>query len=309
MNDETISQRRARVARVRAGRSRLELQERDHEILRHVWESRFLTRSLLTWLFPPASGLRDTDHIALARRLQGLWARGYLDRFRAPDSRQFAYGLGPRGAKVLLARGHAIKQTDWEEKNRRVAELFVEHALMVARFRVSVILGATVTRSVRLDSFEREKQALRAVWKRSGKPVSLSPDAFCIVRDASLPDGKQRFPYLIEADRSTMPLDRLAAKYQRYVWLYEHGAAEVVYRVPTFSVLTICKSAARASNVLDLLSADTSPVPEDHRRFFLVTSDESYRDHPTNVLARVWRAADIPEELRAIIPSPLPRAS
>ena len=78
--------------------------------------------------------------------------------------------------------------------------------------------------------------------------------------------------------------------------------------MPSFRVLVVAKSAVRASNLLRLLIDTEKTIPLEHRAFFLFTTEETYLSHPTNILATVWRAADDPEELRGIIPSPLQRA-
>jgi hypothetical protein len=267
-----------------------------------------MTRSLYELLFPPASGRTDSQQTHLANRLKNLFRSGYLDRFDSHQSKEPAYGLAQRGAEHLIARGYPVRQTDWTAKNRTVISLSIAHTLTVSRLRVALEVSLPLASPrVALDIFEREKQSFRAVWGHDGATVSLNPDAFFKLEDFGRHEDERILPFFLEADRSTMTIGRLVAKLERYVWLYDDDACRTTFRVPVFTALVVCKSAERAWNILDLVGAKKSPIPHDHRPFFLFTSEELYREQPTNVLAAIWRGADNPDERRALIASPVKR--
>jgi hypothetical protein len=214
---------------------------------------------------------------------------------------------------------------DWTEKNRTVTDPFIAHALMVATFRVALTEAVRMTPSTRIERFERESRDLTAGWRvashevpelcrdlrthRDPERLFVNPDAFFVLHDGARAEGDQRSAFFVEADRSTMTVGRLLEKFVHYAEMYR---ARVHHRrpfeVPAFFVLTVTKTAERASNLLMVVTADGSPVPPASRDFFLFTTEEAYREHPTNVLAAIWRAANHPGERRSIIPSPVPRA-
>ena len=88
------------------------------------------------------------------------------------------------------------------------------------------------------------------------------------------------------------------------------------YKVKHFHVLTVTKSAERASNALQYATREpnktrkkTDPfiIPKNRRGLFFFTTDLAYNEHPQNVLAAIWRKTNNPQQLDCFIPSPLPR--
>ena len=292
-----------------------------------VWRNRFLTRELLLALFPPDESRAPTETTSglyrgsnLDRRLAKLFHHGYLDRLRLVRGGELIYALAQGGAVLLKTRQPELPlstATDWREKNRDLAEHNIEHALMVGRFRSALEIGLPRTKSCELETFQREARSegaydLKRKWLRPGdrKSVVLTPDAFFVLRDTTRPTPKQRLPYFLEADRSTIPLDRMRLRYEIYASLYLDREHQHLFGVPTFSVLTIARSAARASNLLNLIvdAEPTSPLAR-CRDLFLFTSEEAYRDHLPNVLAAVWRSPANPTERESLIDSPLARVA
>jgi hypothetical protein len=118
---------------------------------------------------------------------------------------------------------------------------------------------------------------------------------------------KGRTAFFLEADRSTMTLERMVAKYSTYAELYTAREHQHAFGVPTFRVLTVAKSQERASNLLKIVRDAKNAPLADVRGLFYFTSETAYAAEPTNILAARWRAADTPTEERGIIPSPLAR--
>lgn len=306
----------------------LQLQARDLDMIAAVWRNRFLTRDLLLALFPPDESRAPTETTSglyrgsnLDRRLAKLFHHTYLDRLRLVVGGELIYALTQDGARLLKTRQPELPlsdTTDWREANRKAVKRGgenIEHALMVARFRTALEVGLPLTKTCELETFQREarsdgKYDLKRSWLRRGdrQSVVLTPDAFFTLRDTARPDRKQRLPYFLEADRSTVPLERMQLRYEIYASLYADHEHQHLFGVPTFSVLTVTKSAERASNLLNLVldAPKTSPLAK-HRDLFLFTSEQVYRTELANVLAAVWLSPHDPDTRESLTDSPLPR--
>src|SRR5438552_1919021 len=120
----------------------MQLTERDREIIRVVHRHRFLRSSQIVALL---SGSPQQ----LLRRLQLLYHHGYLERPRAQldyyhqgGSQRLVYGLGNKGAAFLKQElGAVFRELPWNEKNRSVGRIFLEHALLVSDVMVAIELG------------------------------------------------------------------------------------------------------------------------------------------------------------------------
>lgn len=293
---------------------------RDIELLRALWDHRFLTRELLLRLFPPdpektpahkRTAAPKAPGSNLEKRLSKHFHHGYVDRFRTVVRGELVYALGQAGAALLRDRQLNLPflETDWTQKNRQATALFVEHTLMVARFRTALALGAAKCPGLVIDASLPESRAPRASWNNSRRAQAyVNPDAFVVLRETDRPEDAQRSALFVEADRSTMALKRLRQKYAFYSALRsDRRHLERPFEIPGFRVLTICKSNERALSLLRLVAGPQSSVPPTHRPMFLFTTEETYAEHPENVLAAIWRDAGDPQQPRALIGSPLPR--
>jgi DNA-binding PadR family transcriptional regulator len=282
-------------------------QPRDVEILKAIYDHRFLTRALVLPLFGVEPTIEDTN---LDRRLRKLVASGYVGRLPRENRRsEFVYALTAAGAEILKKHQLPLPFADWSEKNRDVKTLFVEHTLMVARWYVAVLAGLKELSSVTIDHYERESRPrgqyglLRNWQSQGGTTRKVNPDAFLLLEGDVHPGA-----HFLEADQSTMAHSRMVEKFEDYAAMYREKRHPEFFGVPTFRVCVIAKSEQRASNLLSLLIDGTDIRPEE-RRLFWFTTEETYRDTPANVMASVWRSADDPHSLRALIGSPLPRRS
>lgn len=175
---------------------------------------------------------------------------------------------------------------------------------MVARFRASLQRALKDHPTITLADFQREGLDLKAEWKRNNKRIYVNPDAFFTLKDTKT---NVYVPYFLEADRSTMQLSRLLDKYKAYAIMYEDRIHKDTFGVTTFGVLTVCKSQERATHILTLSADENSPIPKNLKPLFFFTTEATYQDYPTNLLATIWRRADDIEKPRAIIAAPLPR--
>ncbi len=288
-------------------------QPRDFDMLRAIYQNRFLTLDLLAAVFPPQPRTATATPPAdppkrpgtnLGKRLAGLYHHGYVDRLRMVVGGPLVYALAQRGADLLREREPALAvsaRTDWAEKNRGLSAQYVDHTLMVARFRAALTVALPEANGALLR-FDRESPELRTTWRSAGTRTYVDPDAFLI-----LAEPKGRRAYFVEADRSTMTTARVLDKFARYIALYRDGVHTRAYGVEKFRVLTVAKSPERAANLLRLTIGPDSPVPPPFRAMFFFSTEDAYRADLRNVLAATWRAADEPTILRSLIASPLPR--
>jgi hypothetical protein len=311
---------RRHLQRAKDEKPPLVIKPRDIDFLRVLWDHRFLTRELLLRLFPPdpektpahkRTEAPKAPGSNLEKRLAKLFHHGYVDRFRTVVRGELVYALGQAGAALLRDRQLNLPflDTDWTQKNRQVTALFVEHTLMVARFRTALALGAAKSSGLTVDVSLPESRAPRASWSNARTSQAyVNPDAFVILRETDRPGDAQRSAFFVEADRSTMALKRLRQKYAFYSALRsDRRHQEAPFEIPGFRVLTVCKSNDRALSLLRLVADSHSTVPPGHRAMFLFTTEETYAEHPENVLAAIWRDAGDPQQPRALIGSPLPR--
>lgn len=299
-------------------------QERDFEILTAVYDNRFLTTSLLAQLFPPnhddprAAALRAAGRLTtpaaypknLVARLGKLFHHHHLDRLRLGYGGELIYAVGQAGADLLRDRQLRLfsDKIDWDEKNRALSHPNIDHALMVARFRVALTVALRQLPQLALDTFQREGKHLKAEWRAGGRRAYVYPDAFFIVRDHDRPPEKNRVAFFLEADQSTMQHPKMMEKFARYADLA--GRPELLiekFGGPSFRVLTVAKTPERAKNLLATLR-NTPGVPGAMQRRFLFTDETEYREHLQNVFAAIWYAGDNPNTPRPFHPlPPLPK--
>jgi len=346
-----------------------EWQGRDYEILVAVLEHRFLTGELLQHLFPPDrgsganSGGQKSPHSGsnLEKRLRKLYHHGFLDRLRPVRAGPIVYALAKKGAKLLgtkqlelplpddtkdrlrsfIDQDQLKPSIDWDEKNRTVTLQYIEHALMVSRFRVALKLAMSKTRHHKLETSQRASSNLETgtatVWRHNKKRVYINPDAFFVLRDLKQPEGKQKRAFFLEADRSTMDHGRMVTKFLHYYYLYVDNMHQRSYNVPSFRVLTVTKSKLRAEGLSSLLAgrehylsflqrlqptkpltkaqrtlADsllgrTREIPRKQRVFFAFAAENDYQTHPENIFSSVWTSAEDPTKQTAIIANPIKR--
>jgi hypothetical protein len=280
------TERLPRFIRHRFRKPALVLQERDREIIRIVEEHRVITSADLMLL------VAGSDQTIL-RRLQRLFHNGYLDR---PQSqRQFGnapivYALGQRGAELLAQEKNAQATVDWSEKNRQIGSAYLEHALMVSRFRAALRFALQRGQSAALerwlgDGFVRDSVVVE--HEASTERIPVAPDAFFTIKLLDEPEGRNRIHVFLEADRSTMTVKRFFTKLRGY-WFWWRSGRQDSLGIKSFRVLTITQTTERAANLV--AAARTIDAPR-HRglAMFLFGTERTYTDKPERVLEPLWR--------------------
>ena len=243
----------------------IQLTERDHNIIRLVYRHRFLRSHQII-------ALLGSSQQQLVRRLQLLYHHGYLERPRAQlqyyergGSRSIAYGLGDKGGAWLRQEhGLAMRPDSWGEKNHAIGRLYLEHALLVSDFMVSLELACQKRGDVRLLYEDQlglpvETQPFRwRVKMQNGVRLGVVPDRVFALEYTDQSGQVQRAYFFLEADRGTMPVVRtnlVQTSFHRKLLAYEATWTQKVHQrylgIPHFRVLTVTTSAARVKSLLD----------------------------------------------------------
>ena len=230
----------------------LRLTEDDLTILRHVGEHRFLRSTHLVQLM-------NRSHDKIIRRLGALFHNGYLDRPAAQldilargGSAPLIYALGNKGALFDGATG-----IDWTDKNRDVKRPYIEHALMVADFMIALECGLRSNPDIKLvpaRDIARRAWTMTVTIPGGDTELSVTPDKVFALDFANT--GRRNY-FLVEADRSTMPIERPSlaqSSFKKKLLAYHHGhhinRHNVLWGIPGFRVLTISKSEERVASMI-----------------------------------------------------------
>ena len=230
----------------------LRLTEDDLAILKHVGEHRFLRSTHLVQLI-------GRSHDKIIRRLAALYHNGYLDRppaqldfFTRGGSAPLIHALGNKGAIFSEVTG-----IDWTDKNRDVKRPYIEHALMVADFMVALECALRAyprIKLIRAQDIMRSSWTMTATVPGDATELAVTPDK---VFGLDFIDIGRRNYFVLEADRSTMPIERPSlsqSSFKKKLLTYHHGHeakhhAEL-WGIPGFRVLTITKSEERVTSMI-----------------------------------------------------------
>lgn len=232
----------------------LQLTDDDLTILRHVAEHRFLRSTHIVDLLQ-----RPRDKIV--RRLGVLFHNGFLDRPRAQlnvfahaGSAPLVYALGN---KAVFEGDRTI---DWTDKNRDVKRPYIEHALSIADFMVAIECAARDNPAVSLLAAQDITAHVRS-WTLSARvpgmsaEIAVAPDK---VFGLEFTDSGRCNYFLVEADRSTMPIERRSpdqSSFKKKLLAYHHaheaGQHTALWGIPGFRVLTLARSAERIASMID----------------------------------------------------------
>jgi hypothetical protein len=278
----------------------MQLTNRDHEIIRLVHRHRFLNSFQILSLVGGSSQ-------QVLRRLQLLYHHGYVERPRAQinhhhegGSHHIVYGLGSRGGALLKRElGVAFRPLSWDEKNRAVGGLFIEHTLLVSEVMVAIELACRNNGSVRLISEDElqihngRRQDFR--WKVNAGPgakLSVFPDRVFALEFKVEGSGITRAYFFLEADRGTMPVIRKSlsqTSFHRKMLAYVATWLQSIHRTRfgfhRFRVLTVTTSAKRVRNLVTACSQLKSG-----RGLFLF-ADRTILEKPECLFSHVWQTA------------------
>jgi hypothetical protein len=288
---QTTPARRRRFRRHRFGKPVFVLQDRDREIVRLVSAHRFITSEEIQALVPGSGQV-------ILRRLQVLFHNGFLDRPRQQRARGNAplvYALGSKGAALLAElAGKRPAGGDWSEKNRQAGLPYIEHTLMVSRFRTALTLACRQNGKVALEDWREGaelRDEVRVEHSDWTERIPVCPDAYFTLRLAGEPKGRNRVRVFLEADRGTMTVKRFTLKTRGYWHYWRSGRQEEKFGIKNFLVLTVTATPERAANLCAATAGLDAPR---HRglRMFMFGSEQAYSlTDPLPILSGVWRSA------------------
>jgi hypothetical protein len=233
----------------------------------------------------------------IQRRLQALYHHGYVQRLQLSDSDPIIYALGNRGAdELLLHYGIDRQKIDWTSKNRDVGERYIQHGLMVSRFRHALELALRERSGATLRFWEPGGAFRTAVEYQETVPTRDGGRETQRARGAVVPDGffaleaggKTSYLFL-EADRSTMQTTRYLAKLKHYFhfWTTQVRGGTHPSGMKGFRVLTITLSEARKEH-LRLLAREVDPQGLGLNLFWFAC-ERVYETAPPRLLDAIWQ--------------------
>jgi hypothetical protein len=284
MINKTILQKKLpRFKRSGGQKPPLALQPRDKEIIKLVFDHRFLNTEQITYLTGDSTR-------TIQRRLQKLFHHKFLDRprqqFTSFRNNSMIYACGDRGADVLaedygLDRG----KINWRQKNNEVGERQLNHSMMISDFRVNLILALKDSKDTTLMFWKQGvARELRdsVVVKGEKEPIPFNPDAFFGIRA----EGGKLF-FFLEADYSTMTHKYFFRKMKGYFHFWQQRKGSEKFGIKLFKVLTITKSQQRAKNLRKISKEADGGIGFTG---FFFTSNENYNaEDPQSVLKPIWQ--------------------
>ena len=270
----------------RSNHNSLELQNRDAEILRGLFDSRLMTLAHISALY------FDGRQEAGKKRIQKLKAAGLIGERKRKVYEPSILFLTRQGFTLLTERGllEGFPQMGWTslQKRLQVSDLTLRHELQVMDAKAAV--GAALQRGDIFKLAEFSTWPVLFQFEASptrGSELLVKPDAFVRIREHA---GKEIFEhtFFVEVDRSTETLDTLAQKALCYLDFYQRGGLAVrsgrprsEYKDFPFRVMMIFKTDERRNNTAEKLLAGNPPILT---QVWLTTMREMLGDP----LGRIW---------------------
>ena len=275
-------------------KKRVVVQARDMEIFKNLADYRFLDARQIELLHPGRGGPRYNQ-----RRLQYLFHHGYIDR---PPSQlsyyrtrgHLIYALGRKGADAIYAGEPELRgRIDWHKKNAEVKFPFLDHAMMISDFRATLSLALKGNQRAKLASWRQGEDLRDRVRLKDGK-VAIVPDAFF-----TLEEGDDLMHFFLEADRSTMTLERFLRKISAYWQWWRERGHEKKFSIKSFRVLTITISEERKENLRQISRQADSRGQGSN--MFLFSCEKNYSfEKPEAIMRPIWQSSK-DESLRHLL--------
>lgn len=245
-------------------RAGFQLTASDIQIIRHIYEYRFLH-------IEHVSALINRSYKKAHGRLLKLVQNHFLARIELPFQKHI-YVIGRDGINVLVEQGIASRELiEWRLRHHELKEFFLKHQLMLVDIHCMLELASRGT-SVRLDTWREGKELWDSVtaWRnREQVRLPVCPDAFFILQDNARPESRNRLNFFVEADRSTTTHKRFQDKLIAYRQYLNDGLHTKKYGIKTFRVVTLTLTPERAIN---LSAAAREILPPESLKYFLFAS-------------------------------------
>ena len=295
---------------------RLDLQERDLDILDAIADMNYATIQHVATLFPSTQdslviqGQFKAGYEAIAKRLRKLEQHDYLE---LPNIRysQRLYMLGKAGAEALAKEERSLSLEELTRQIRRQRErkdAHIEHTLGINTFRIGLVAALreqTKADWLRTDDGRpywtqptiEDKPLYEVTIKKSQIPAITKLQSNRDATMASLPDGtfilkpdkKQdhTVAYIYEKDRGTERGVRLPRKLLAYLhWHKDKQRRYNLFATKHLRILIETETEQRAKNLIEKVALQLTP--HGSALFWFTTKDQISLDNPAWILEPIW---------------------
>jgi hypothetical protein len=243
----------------------LEIQPRDLEIMRSLFESRIMTAAHISILH------FDSRAEATKKRLQKLKSAGFIKEQRLGMSDAAILSLGSQGIRLLESNGilqeYPQRSLPALLKRTRVAPLTIQHELDVLDVKAVFHLAAKSRPNVSIQEFCTWPACFEFQTVLDGREIPIQPDGYISIHERESDGSVFEHSFFLEVDRS----------HEVQNWLVNHAKAyQEHYRSGEFAessggrrdkpdeypfrVLMIFKTAERRNNLAERLLQSYPPI-------------------------------------------------
>jgi len=245
-----------------------ELQDRDLEILRALFESRVMTTFHIALMYFRGSGE------AVKKRLQKLKAEGLVgERERRVNEPSLLF-LTPKAIEMLRKNGKLMDYPHISPsslaKRTSVSDLTIRHELEVMDVKAALYAGVSNAAGVSLTEFSTWPLLYQFEVSHSMlgvPPKTVKPDGFIRIKEKESDDISWEHTFFFELDRSKEVQDELITKTRDYLEYYKSGGFAERNGAPRsapekfpFRVLMVVQSAERRNNTAEVLLRSNPPI-------------------------------------------------
>lgn len=264
----------------------VQIQPRDVELLRGLFESRIMTLAHATALH--FSGKAEM----CKKRVQRLKSAGLIGERKRMATEPSVLFLTQKAHGFLSEHGHldGYPAMGWErlERRVRVSDQTLGHELEVMDVKAAMVTAVRSQPALSIAEFTTwpilcEFDAVHP----NGKHVTVCPDGFLRLHETD-GDGVFEHACYLEVDRSTETNDRLADKLQCYRDFYKRGGLAAKNGRPReafqdfpFRVLVTCRTQERRNNLAERILQSKSKMTS---QVWLTTIAEATSDP----LGSIW---------------------
>lgn len=259
----------------------IEVQDRDLDILRGLFESRVMTAEHVAAIY------FEGRYEAARKRLQKLKTAGYVGERPRRAYDPAVLFLTKKAFALLCERGAIADhpKTTWKslEKRVRVSPLTLRHELEVQDVKAAMVQAIALAPGLEVAEFNTWPLLNKfQAYTPAGELVTVKPDGLIHIRQ-TMPDREiLEHAFFLEVDRSTETLETLAQRaccyrdyYRRGGWALRHGRPPSDFEQFPFRVLMVFKNSERRNNTAERLYLLHPPI---RTQVLLTTFAESTSD-------------------------------
>lgn len=228
---------------------RIQLTERDVQVILAVYDYRVLRRDQIERMFFPSKNTAN-------ERLKLLYQHRFLERRWLPveygeGMGQAIYLLDKQGADVVAEQlGIDRGGVSWQDAHNHVLSIFLEHVLLVNDMRITFNMAArqagyTIDKWIKEDELKAAKEYVYLTMPSGTKrKVAVIADAYFV-----LDLGDKRAHFFLEVDRATEANKRWAQKVKAYQVYAQSGKYTERFGTRSLRVITVTTGEKRLSNI------------------------------------------------------------